>query len=373
MTDAQLLVHRGTFAVLDDRGDITGRGGAAPDGLFRDDARHLSRWRLLVDGAEPTVLVPASGTPLATVLVPSGAGRDEPPACAVIREQRVDSGALTERLRVINHRAEPVEVVLALVADADFADQFELRADGRDHPKPGAERSTEATADGLAFSYRHGDTWHSRTELSATPAPSAVTAEEAGGHRLDWTLHLPPHGESALSVHVTALPAGSAPQPAAAAPLPSTVPTTGRAALDRACAQGLADLDLLRIPAAGPDGEPLLAPAAGIPWFLTLFGRDSLLASLFALDHAPALAGSTLLALAAAQGEVEDPVRLEQHGRIVHEVRRGELAAFRQVPYGRYYGAVDATPLFLVRLGAYTNATGDPSLARRLAPHARGR
>ncbi|GAA1424790.1 hypothetical protein GCM10009601_30230 [Streptomyces thermospinosisporus] len=135
--------------------------------------------------------------------------------------------------------------------------------------------------------------------------------------------------------------------------------------LARACAQGLADLALLRVPATGPDGEELRVPGAGIPWFFTLFGRDSLLTSLFALPYRAALAEHTLLALAATQGTEYDAFRNEQPGRIVHEVRHGELAHFRQVPYGRYYGAVDSTPLFLVLLHAHRE------LAARLEPHAR--
>ncbi|NED88595.1 aminotransferase, partial [Streptomyces sp. SID11233] len=93
-------------------------------------------------------------------------------------------------------------------------------------------------------------------------------------------------------------------------------------------------------------------PAAGVPWFLTLFGRDSLLTSFFVLPYRPATAAATLRALAALQGTGYDAERGEEPGRIVHEVRHGELAHFRQVPYGRYYGSVDATPLFLALLGA---------------------
>jgi glycogen debranching enzyme len=108
-------------------------------------------------------------------------------------------------------------------------------------------------------------------------------------------------------------------------------------------------------------------PGAGVPWFLTLFGRDSLLSSLFALPYRPELAAATLRALAATQGRTVDPTRAEEPGKIVHEMRTGELGAFGQVPYGRYYGTVDATPLFLVVLAA----TGDAGLARELEPSAR--
>ncbi|MBP0461927.1 amylo-alpha-1,6-glucosidase, partial [Streptomyces montanisoli] len=143
------------------------------------------------------------------------------------------------------------------------------------------------------------------------------------------------------------------------------------AGLDRACARGLADLAQLLVPAEGPDGERVLMPGAGVPWFLTPFGRDSLLTSFFALPYRPGLARGTLLALAATQATAHEPERVAQPGKIVHEVRHGELAHFGQVPYGRYYGSVDSTPLFLALLHAYTERTGDRSVARRLEPHAR--
>ena len=141
--------------------------------------------------------------------------------------------------------------------------------------------------------------------------------------------------------------------------------------LAAACTRGLADLAALQVPATGPDGEELRVPAAGAPWFLTLLGRDALLTSLFALPYRPRLAAATLPALAATQATGTGPDGIAQPGKIVHEVRHGELAHFGQVPYGRYYGSVDATPLFLVLLGAYVEQTGDTALARRLEPHAR--
>lgn len=128
---------------------------------------------------------------------------------------------------------------------------------------------------------------------------------------------------------------------------------------------------MLQVPATGPDGERLSVPGAGVPWFLTLLGRDALLTSLFALPYRPGLAAATLPVLAATQATESTEDAVAQPGKIVHEVRHGELAHFGQVPFARYYGSVDATPLFLVLLGAYTDRTGDVATARRLEPHAR--
>lgn len=398
MTDGngRLLVQDGTFAVLQPSGDVAGAGGDAPDGLFRHDARHLSRWRLTLDGAAPVVLLPgtSSGVPelSAAVLTASSGHRHAPSAYTVFRDQALDAHALAERLRITGNTGEAVAVRVGLTVDADFADQFELRTEADLH-RPDGRRTCTARRDGVAFSYRRGEDWHARTVVTADPPPDAsapVGGDEAGTAReLAWTVRVPAHGSAEISLRVTALPPGTrdeAPAPAGprqvaaeqaadVAAFVSAAPRPQDGAADpdlaRACEVGLADLAGLRVPAAGPDGEPVHPPGAGVPWFLTLFGRDSLLTSLFALPWRPEPAAATLPALAAVQATGHDPQRIAQPGKIVHEVRHGELAHFRQVPYGRYYGSVDSTPLFLVLLGAYTEARGDTALARQLEPHAR--
>ncbi|WJV48823.1 amylo-alpha-1,6-glucosidase [Streptomyces flavofungini] len=413
MTDREhrLLVRGATFAAVGAGGDIRGvPGGTAPDGLFVRDARHLSRWQLTVDGAVPEVLTPATAYgPTADadvarcVLVPRG-GRQEPPAYTLFREQAVVDGSLVEALRITSNLSAPTTLLLALTVDADFTDQFELRSDHRTYTKSGAVRSRRvllAPADGAAgpdgvvaspaaplgveFGYRRGD-WLSRTTVTADPAPDAVEETGTGARRMVWSLELAAHGSADLALTVTAGPHGGPPLPApprspdaamrqltdAQRELTSSVTLPGSwPELASACSRGLADLASLQVPARGPDGEELSVPAAGVPWFLTLLGRDALLTSLFALPYVPRLAAATLPALAATQAGEHTEGRVAQPGKIVHEVRHGELAHFGQVPFRRYYGSVDATPLFLVLLGAYTEQTGDTALARRLQPHAR--
>jgi glycogen debranching enzyme len=387
MTDRHhLLVYGGTFAAVGDRGDISGvRGAGAPDGLFVRDARHLSRWQLTVDGAVPEVLVPvADGDTARCVLVPRG-GRTEPPACTLFREQAVGDSSFVELLRVVSNRPVPLTVRLALTVDADFTDQFELRSDHRTYAKAGAVRSRQVLDHGVEFTYRRGE-WRSVTAVSAEPAPDAVEETGTGARRLVWKLELEPQGSAALTLRVMARPHGEKRAlrvPSSPAALNGTLLAqegefvegvafpTGWPELAAACARGLADLAALQIPATGPDGEEVRVPAAGAPWFLTLLGRDALLTSLFALPSRPRPAAATLLALAATQATETGQESVAQPGKIVHEVRHGELAHFRQVPYGRYYGSVDATPLFLVLLGAYVEQTGDAALARRLEQNAR--
>ncbi|MEU6989411.1 glycogen debranching N-terminal domain-containing protein [Streptomyces sp. NPDC046465] len=394
MSDRHRLLVRGrTFAAVGTGGDISGvggaRGGAGPDGLFVRDARHLSRWQLTADGAVPEVLTPVDTSTAATgaarcVLVPRG-GRQEPPAYTLFREQAVADGAFVESLRVVSNRPVPTRVRIELTVDADFTDQFELRADHRTYAKPGAVRSRRPLDDGgVEFTYRRGE-WCSRTTVMADPAPDAVEETGAGARRLVWTLDLTAYDTVGVALRAVAHPHGAAavPRPhspaeaarhlaAVEAEFVSTVaPPTRWPELADACARGLADLAVLRVPATGPDGEELSVPGAGVPWFLTLLGRDALLTSLFALPYLPRLAAATLPALAASQATEAVRSVVAQPGKIVHEVRQGELAHFGQVPFGRYYGSVDATPLFLVLLGAYTEQTGDPAAARRLEAHAR--
>ncbi|MFD8566299.1 glycogen debranching N-terminal domain-containing protein [Streptomyces sp. NPDC059639] len=386
----QLLVCGGTFAALDAGGGLSAvRGAVSSDGLFVQDARHLSRWQLTVDGSAPEVLTPLSyedgsdGGPARCVLVPRG-GRQEPPAYTLFREQALGEGSLVELLRIVSNRPVPTTVRVGLTVDADFADQFELRSDHRTYAKPGAVRTREALDDGVEFTYTRGD-WRSSTTVTSDPAPEAVEETGTGARRLVWTLELAAQGSAALTLRVAARPPGAATVPvpvspaAASAQLVASVREFSAGVtlpgawpeLAAACSRGLADLAVLRVPAAGPDGERHLVPAAGVPWFLTLLGRDALLTSLFALPYRPELAAATLPVLAAAQATEQIEGAVAQPGKIVHEVRHGELAHFGQVPYGRYFGSVDATPLFLVLLGAYTEHTGDSGLARRLESHAR--
>ncbi|MET9157958.1 glycogen debranching N-terminal domain-containing protein [Streptomyces parvulus] len=373
------LVREATFARLGSDGEITGTRGSAPDGLFLQDARHLSRWLLTVDGTAPAVLVPATADgddTAACVLTPEGT-RDHPPAYTVFRRQSVTAGALTEHLTLVSNRPDLVTARVELTVGADFADLFELRADDRRYAKPGAEYETRDSADGVVFHYRRA-AWHARTELTCHPAPDTARPAEPDGdttvRTLSWRLPLDAHGRAEVRLTARAHPHGHIrPEPASSA-TPERPPHGGESVADdlaRTCERGLADLDLLTIPVTGVDGEPLRVPAAGIPWFMTLFGRDSLLTSYFLLPYRPGTAAAVLSALAATQGERHDAFSGEQPGRIVHETRHGELAHFRQVPYGRYYGAVDATPLFLVLLHAHHETTGDRALAVRLERRAR--
>ncbi len=134
-------------------------------------------------------------------------------------------------------------------------------------------------------------------------------------------------------------------------------------------ARSLIDLAALRFSPRSLPGQSL--PAAGLPWFMTMFGRDSIFTSLQALPFTPDLAATTLRALAQRQGTRIDDFREEEPGRILHEVRFGELTAFEERPHSPYFGAADATSLFVVLLDEYERWTGDRQLIRKMEPAAR--
>ncbi len=330
--------------------DVT---GSTVDGLFVDDCRHLSRLVLHVPGSLLRVLRTDPGS---TVYVPE-TGRHADPPYAIVRRRRVRPGRLVESLELTSFVAAPQTVQLGYELAADFADQFELRSA---HPfdKSDAVRGAEVSGDRLTYSYaRRGFT---RT-TTVDPAPAAELTHDG----VRWSVRLPPHGSVTLRLTVSA-----APHPAAGDRVPTgRVPTVARDDLARCVRQGLADLDALSMPAPGVPGA--VVPAAGAPWYLTVFGRDSLLTALFALHHRPELAAGTLQVLAATQGRTTDESRVEEPGKVIHETRRGELATTGEVPYASYYGSVDATPLFLMLLAAHHEATGDDRLAGRLQPAAR--
>ena len=330
--------------------DVTGAG---TDGFFVDDCRHLSRLVLRVPGPPLRVLRTDAGS---TVYAPD-TGRHTDPPYALVRRRRVRPGRLTESLELTSFVAAAQTVEVGYEVGADFADQFELRS-AHTFDKSDAIRRGDVSGGRLIHSYaRRGFT---RT-TTIDPGPAA----ELTGDGIRWSVRLPPHESVTLEVSVSASPP-PAPHDHATT---GSVPVVARDDLARCVRQGLADLDALTMPAPGVPGA--VVPAAGAPWFLTVFGRDSLLTSLFALHHRPELAAGTLQVLAATQGRTTDGSRVEEPGKVIHETRRGELATSDEVPYARYYGSVDATPLFLMLLAAHHEVTGDDRPARRLEQAAR--
>ena len=367
------LLDGSTFVVCDQRGDVDGVSAAS--GFFAADTRFLSRSVLTIDGdrGNPVCFEQARRTSRVFELV-GGHG------LAVRRELFVGRG-LEEAATVGNRSDREVEVVLELELASDFADIFavkrveDLGAPGTSEVAPSRpERWEDARTVEFA-----DQGFPARTLVHLAPAP-----DEADGGAARYRLRLAPGERWQLGVAVQWLlngtprarrrrvrgggfatidasgtrrsPPGGARRRGCQAP--------AEAALERTWAQSLADLAALRLRWAGSG----MVPAAGLPWFMTLFGRDTLITSFQELMLGPEAAAGALRALAEAQAEADDPERDAEPGKIVHELRRGKTA---RIWTDRYYGTVDATPLFLVLLSEQWRWSGDDGIVLELEHAAR--
>jgi glycogen debranching enzyme len=373
------ILEGNTFVVSDDRGDIEA-SPTDPTGLFSFDTRFLSRWVLTVNGQRLTVLstdemqyfqarfflVPGSGTVYTDATL------------SVIRQREVADG-FREELRVLNHRSQPVDLDIRIDAGSDFADLFEVK----DALQKKGRYQARVVDGQLVLGYRR-ETYARETWISAT-APAAVDETS-----LSFRVTVPPHGQWSTELDVIATMA----TPDGSVRGPADIRGSGRRQVRGQTARGLekwiqraptvecdweavghiyrrcmTDLAALRFSTMTMPGRAL--PAAGLPWFMTIFGRDSIFTSLQALPFTAELASTTLQVLAERQGVRIDDFRDEDPGRILHEERYGELTAFEERPHSPYYGNADATPLFVVLLDEYELWTGDTKLVRDLERAAR--
>jgi glycogen debranching enzyme len=372
------ILDGSTFAVSDRRGDIEARPDQA-QGLFFRDTRHLSRWKLTVNGIVPDVLSTDNLEYYFAqfFLAPPTGTIYENPYLSVIRRRWVSDG-LVERIEVQNHHAKEYDLVLEIQADADFADLFEVKDQ---LPKKG-ERYRRIDGNELVLGYRRED-FVRETRISADGA-------ELFEQGLRFRAHIPPKSQWEAKIELRPVTGQEARAPgrrSGASSLRSSfkdwleaVPriSADPPAVVNAYRRSIVDLAALRFyPAEGAEHsavaipEGAAVPAAGLPWFMTLFGRDSLLTSYQALPFLPELARTSLQVLAATQGKVVDGFRDEEPGKILHELRFGELTRFHERPQSPYYGAADTTPLFLVLLDEYERWSGDAELVRRLEAPAR--
>jgi glycogen debranching enzyme len=375
LADTISILDGSTFVVSDRRGDIDA-GPDQPHGLFFRDTRFLSRWRLSLEG-QPLALLSTDDVDYFSAqffLYPPTGTIYRNPALSVIRRRSVGDG-VHEDVIVLNHSSEAVRVQLRVDAGADFADLFEVK----DALKKTGELYRKVRKNGLVLGYRR-DQFVRETLITASE-PASIDRDG-----LSFTVAIDAHGrwETCLDVVPSA---GSAPVRAKhghgslskAAPnmrrnLEQWVADAPRLTsswdkLGHIYWRSLVDLAALRFyPDVLPDAS---VPAAGLPWFMALFGRDSVITSYQALPFAPELAATTLRVLAARQGQSVDDFRDEEPGKILHELRVGELTTFGERPHSPYYGSTDATPLWLILLDETERWTGDAGLARELEPNAR--
>jgi glycogen debranching enzyme len=379
--DTVSILDGSQFVVSNRQGDMEATP-TQPHGLFLDDTRFLSRWVLTINGQRPTLLsiddtlyyrmqyflALATGT----VYIDS--------QLSVIRQRSIGDG-FHEQVQLINSGKVPLALEVRIEAGADFADLFEVKDK---LSKKGELYKHVTPGDRLTFGYRREQYRRETQVMSSEPA-------EFSEEGLIYRIKLEPKGSWSTHLKVEALRnpdrAENRPEPMNPAALQRmelsedlsrwmaeapTVVTSWRPLVD-IYRRSLMDLAALRV------RKPLLfaavpaaaMPAAGLPWFMTIFGRDSLLTSFQALPFVPELAANTLQTLGLLQSRSDDPFRDAEPGKMPHEVRFGEMTAFEDAPHSPYYGTADATPLFLILLEEYERWTGDCELVMSLENEAR--
>jgi glycogen debranching enzyme len=369
------LKHDDTFVVLDSHGDI-GASVGGTDGLFHCDTRFLSRLELLLNGMQPLLLgsnVRDDNTLLTVDLTNPDMYVDDHLALPkdtlhVVRTIFLWRDTAYQRLAIHNHGDGPVDVQLTLLFDSDFADLFEVR--GLRRKRRGLLGRHVTQPDRAVLSYRGLDARLQQTVLDFDPPPSEITATTAS-YRLD----LAPKEAKPIFFTVGC----GAPEPPKPVPLlrglravhrnrraisenAATVETSNDVFNEVVC-RSMSDLHMLMTNT--PQGR---YPYAGIPWYSTTFGRDGLITALQMLWLDPQVAQGVLRRLAAFQAKTDDAASDAQPGKILHEMREGEMAALHEVPFGLYYGTVDATPLFVMLAGLYLERTGDDATIVELWP-----
>jgi glycogen debranching enzyme len=372
------ILDGNTFVVSDTSGDIEA-SPTDPTGLFSFDTRFLSTWVMTINGQRLSALsiddlhyfesrfflVPGTGTVYLDAKF------------SVIRQRSVCSG-FREELTILNHDVRPLDLTIRIDAGCDFADLFEIK-DAL--AKKG--RASSRVEDGRLFLSYQRETFHRETVISTT-APAHL---DEGG--LTLAVHVEPDGTWTTDVQVNTeirglggrdvrlghqWGTGYRSQAEMRQDLEKWVAEAPGLECDwqpmkSTYRRSLIDLAALRF-------SPTIAgvrslPAAGLPWFMTMFGRDAIFTSLQALPFQPDLAATTLRVLGEWQGSRVDDFREEEPGRILHEMRYGEMTAFEERPHSPYFGNADATPLFVVLLDEYERWTGDVELVKQFEFEAR--
>jgi glycogen debranching enzyme len=369
------LKHDDTFIVLDSHGDI-GASAGGPDGLFNADTRYVARLELVLDEVQPLLLgsnLRDDNSSLTIDLTNPDVYRNgrivlQKDMLHIVRTIFLWRGTAYQRIGVQNHGDRPASFDLTLLFDNDFADLFEVRGEKR--PRRGVGISKLLSPTDVSFEYNGLDGKSRATALHFDPRPTRLAVNAA-------TYHLDLAPQQVSSLFVTA----SCNKPALHKPVPffrgllahrremrqsnagATSIETSNNIFNEVLCQSMADLNMLMTDT--PQGR---YPYAGIPWYSTTFGRDGIITALQMLWIDPRVARGVLRRLAFYQAKTVDPLADAEPGKILHEMRGGEMAALREVPFAHYYGSVDATPLFVLLAGLYVERTGDDETLAELWP-----
>ncbi|MGV0027376.1 amylo-alpha-1,6-glucosidase [Phormidesmis priestleyi] len=387
LKDDDLFLLTDTFGNIGGSDD-DGRNGSM--GLFCNDTRFLSRLEMQIDGRPPILLSSTAEKGFVLSVLCTNPRLEKIPAEYIgIKRELVLNGGLFEEIEVTNYSTEAVNFEISLSFDADFIDLFEVRGVQRDqrgrllrslpNPQP-LEPDDEADRPpvelSLAYQGLDGTLLESRLQFSHHQ-PDFLK-----GYTAVWKMALASHETQMLGYRLQMLGNGrsvshvNAPYSLSQAKAAETMEEqtwqhqvtqirSDKNTFNRVIEQAEQDVYLLR-QSFGKNK----ALSAGVPWFSTLFGRDSIIAASQTLLLDPQIARETLTILAHYQGKSEDEWRDEQPGKILHEIRFGEMARCQEVPHTPYYGTVDATPLWIMLYAEYFSWTADHETLDRLWHHA---
>jgi glycogen debranching enzyme len=375
----KVLKDSDTFAMFDRFGDsqvlVPGE-----QGLYHEDTRYLSFYELLIEGHRPLYLgsTMKNDSSLLVIdlmnpdLLAAGEQRIERGTVHIFRAKMLWEGSCYEHIRLTNHGSRTITMRLAIAFAADFNDLFEVR--GMHRESRGMRLPSEVSASEVVLSYIGLDQEKLDTRLHFTPPPASLSEDMA-----TFEMQLEPLAARHLYSTVSCI--------RQQAPRPERIQGYDEAfSVSRASRRAL-NLSDCAIESSNPlfnrwldrsrsDLAMLTAslitgpyPYAGVPWYSTTFGRDGIITALEYLWVDPGLARGVLAFLAATQATAEDPENDAEPGKILHEARKSEMARTREIPFGRYYGTVDATPLFVALAGAYHQRTGDIAFIRQIWPN----
>jgi glycogen debranching enzyme len=376
----RVLKSGDTFLIANRYGDIEDLG-ASQFGLFHAESRHLSRFSMRLNRLQPLLLSSIVREDNASLVI-DVTNVDSPESAAasigdlsrgtvhVFRSQFLLNGCRYEHVRIRNYGLETVRLVLTFQFDADFADIFEVRGSKRE--RRGKRLSPRVEGDTVVLAYQGLDGVFRQSRVEFSPRPAALSADEAA-----YSIALAPAEETSIFDSVSCQRGDSVERIASYETAFSIAQNEIKRAEESAChvecssetfdqwlKRSSADIRMLTL--HNPEGP---YPYAGVPWFSTVFGRDGIITALQCMWTQPHMAESVLKYLAQTQAAEVNAEQDAEPGKILHEMRRGEMAATHEVPFGRYYGSIDSTPLFVMLAAEYYQRTADAHLIREIWPN----
>ena len=373
---SRVLKYGRMFFVFDRLGDVQ-TSGLAEEGLFYDGTRFLSEFSLHLWNARPLLLssTVATNNFLFTAdaanldVSHDGSIAIHRGILHLVRSRFLWRNSCFEKILFVNHGLQDLEIPVRISYDADFADLFEVRGTPRE--RRGRRLNDQVYGNSVVLSYEGLDRVVRETTIKCDVVP-----QRASGTALEFELTLHPKEQATIEFEIAcnsesfrdfvgyteAFSKATFELAALSKSFPLISSSNSR--FSDWIARSTSDLEMM---VAG-NPEPNY-PYAGVPWFSTVFGRDGIITALQTLWLNPDIARGVLEFLASTQAEKTDPVADSEPGKILHEMRASEMAVLGEVPFRRYYGSVDATPLFVMLAGAYFNRTGDIPFIQRLWPH----